>query len=118
MGRFSLLQNLMQLGHTMQQQLVIKYFSISGEIPESVNKTSTGNGGKQNSPNYPKDYYNNLDHTYHLVAPRGTQIVIRFTHLDVEEQEDCLYDFVEIIDRHTKNSTRFCGTHPSNELNK
>jgi len=82
------------------------------------NRTFSGTGGKLSSPNYPANYNNNLDYANHLIAPRGTQIVVRFSRLDVEAQENCLYDFVEIIDRKTLNSTRFCGSHEEQGLAK
>lgn len=88
------------------------------EVKHGFNRTLSGTGGKLTSPNFPANYYNNLDYTNHLVAPNGTQIVVRFSHLDVEAQEDCLYDYVEIIDRKTKNATRYCGSHLNDELDK
>ncbi len=83
-----------------------------------MNKTFSGTGGKLVSPNFPSKYTNNLDYGYHLVAPLGTQIVTRFSNLDVEYQEDCVYDYVEIVDTKTKNFTRYCGTHSSLDLEK
>ncbi|OXA61797.1 Protocadherin Fat 1 [Folsomia candida] len=89
-----------------------------GETIQAVNKTFSGTGGKLPSPNFPSNYQNNLDYGYHLIAPPGTQIVLRFSHLDVEDQEDCLYDYVEIVDKKTANATRYCGTYSTADLER
>ncbi|CAL8100723.1 unnamed protein product [Orchesella dallaii] len=88
------------------------------ESRQILNRTFSGTGGKLASANYPSNYVNNMDHRNHLIAPRGTKIVIRFSHLDVEPQENCLYDYVEIVDRTTRNRTRLCGTYLRAELNR
>ncbi|CAG7720057.1 unnamed protein product [Allacma fusca] len=88
------------------------------EVKHGLNRTYTGTGGKLSSPNFPANYYNHLDYTNHLVAPNGTQIVVRFSHLDIETQDDCLYDYVAIIDRRTRNMTRYCGAHHQDILEK
>lgn len=85
---------------------------------QSLNRTFSGTGGKLASPNYPSNYVNNMDHRNHLVAPKSTKIVIRFSHLDIEPQESCLYDYIEIVDSSTKNRTRFCGNYQRDELNR
>lgn len=83
-----------------------------------VNRTFSGTGGKLASPHYPSNYANNMDYRSHLVAPRGTRIVIRFSHLDVEPQENCMYDYVEILDQSAKNGTTNCGTFKREELKR
>jgi len=93
-------------------------FFVSVESRQYLNRTFSGTGGKLASPNYPFNYVNNMDHRNHLIAPRGTKIVIRFSHLDVEPQENCLYDYVEIVDLTTRNRTRLCGTYLKAELNR
>lgn len=102
----------------MISYLICYLIIAEGETIQAVNKTFSGTGGKLPSPNFPSNYQNNLDYGYHLIAPPGTQIVLRFSHLDVEDQEDCLYDYVEIVDKKTANATRYCGTYSTADLER
>jgi len=83
-----------------------------------MNRTFVGIGGKLTSPNFPVNYQNNLDYTTYLSSPAGTLIVLQFIHLDIESQDECLYDYVQIIDRKTRNSSRVCGTHSGKDLER
>lgn len=62
----------------------------------NFNKTLNGSEGTLTTPNYPGNYYNNLDFSVKVVGPDRTRLVIKFQKLDVEAQLECLYDYVEI----------------------
>ncbi|KAG8509054.1 Complement C1s subcomponent [Galemys pyrenaicus] len=48
------------------------------------------------SPNYPQAYPNDLQKTWDIEVPQGHGIHLYFTHLDIEQSEDCAYDSVQI----------------------
>ncbi|PAV66198.1 hypothetical protein WR25_11752, partial [Diploscapter pachys] len=55
---------------------------------------STARKGTITSPNYPNNYYNNLDCQYMITSPNGTYITITFDPFIVENT----YDYVVIFD--------------------
>ncbi|XP_065085313.1 uncharacterized protein LOC135707424 isoform X2 [Ochlerotatus camptorhynchus] len=57
------------------------------------NQTISGTEGRLLSPSpYPAQ----TDYWIRLVAPESTRIIIQFQKLDIEFQEECLYDYVSI----------------------
>uniref|UniRef100_A0A6E8PJD8 Uncharacterized protein n=1 Tax=Aedes aegypti TaxID=7159 RepID=A0A6E8PJD8_AEDAE len=57
------------------------------------NQTVSGTEGRLDSPN---PYPAHTDYWVRLVAPEGNRIIIQFQMLDIEFQEECLYDYVSI----------------------
>ncbi|XP_062537723.1 uncharacterized protein LOC134206060 isoform X2 [Armigeres subalbatus] len=57
------------------------------------NQTISGTEGRLDSPN---PYPAHTDYWVRLVAPESTRIIIQFQKLDIEFQEECLYDYVSI----------------------
>lgn len=47
---------------------------------------------------YPNLYPTNLDLRINLIGPANTRLVIHFDKIDLEEQQECLYDYVSIQD--------------------
>lgn len=45
---------------------------------------------------YPNLYPTNLDLWINLIGPANTRLVIHFIKIDLEEQQECLYDYVSI----------------------
>ncbi|XP_055586798.1 uncharacterized protein LOC129739391 isoform X3 [Uranotaenia lowii] len=60
------------------------------------NQTLTGTEGRLLSPAYPNPYPAQTDYWIRLVAPESTRIIVQFQKLDIEHQEECLYDYVSI----------------------
>ncbi|XP_058822414.1 uncharacterized protein LOC131683943 isoform X3 [Topomyia yanbarensis] len=60
------------------------------------NQTLTGTEGRLLSPNYPNPYPARTDYWIRLEAPENNRIIIQFQTLDIEQQEECLYDYVSI----------------------
>ncbi|XP_039440556.1 uncharacterized protein LOC120421415 isoform X3 [Culex pipiens pallens] len=57
------------------------------------NQTITGTEGRLVSPSpYPAQ----MDYWIRLVAPEASRIIVQFQKLDIEHQEECLYDYVSI----------------------
>ncbi|XP_049809059.1 uncharacterized protein LOC126252230 [Schistocerca nitens] len=61
-----------------------------------LNRTVNGTEGFLTSPNFPGGYGPNLDYWVRLAGPAGSRLVLRFTRLDLEPQQDCLYDYIEL----------------------
>lgn len=61
-----------------------------------LNRTINDTEGRLTSPNYPTTYSNNLNFHIKLVGPERTRLIIQFSKIDIEMQDDCLYDFIEV----------------------
>ncbi|KAL9879695.1 uncharacterized protein ACN2A1_011533 isoform 3-T22 [Glossina fuscipes fuscipes] len=62
------------------------------------NFTITGTEGRLMSPAYPNNYPLNIDYWIHIKAPLRTRIVVQFQKIDLEPQDECLYDYISIQD--------------------
>ncbi|XP_031632855.1 uncharacterized protein LOC116346788 isoform X2 [Contarinia nasturtii] len=62
------------------------------------NQTVTGTEGLLTSPNYPNLYPANTNYYVKLIGPENTRLVLEFSKIDLEEQNDCLYDYISIED--------------------
>ncbi|XP_068083923.1 uncharacterized protein [Anabrus simplex] len=79
-----------------------------------LNRTINGTEGFLTSPNYPSHYNHNLDYWVRLIGPERTRIVVQFTRIDLELQQECLYDYVELRsggDLGRDGVVRWCGSH-------
>ncbi|XP_045205806.2 deleted in malignant brain tumors 1 protein-like [Mercenaria mercenaria] len=100
----------------------LTYNSVVREIPtcDSVvldeNVTSSSTEHTIESPNYPSDYYNNIDRYWLIVKPvESDNIVLDFRVFQVEESADCIYDYVTIYDGACTSDpviAEFCGYDP------
>ncbi|XP_013136434.1 PREDICTED: cubilin-like [Papilio polytes] len=80
--------------------------------PEHILKNNTveGNSGELSSPNHPGLYDNEVDYWVQVAGPPDTRLVFVFKSIDLEYQNDCLYDYVELKDGLTTKSSRYCGS--------
>ncbi|XP_071451365.1 uncharacterized protein [Hetaerina americana] len=74
-----------------------------------------GDSGVVTSPGYPERYPPEVRARIIIVCPLKNRLFIRFTTLDLEDQPDCLYDYVEVREV-TKSAgpgraERWCGSH-------
>uniref|UniRef100_A0A182N197 Cubilin n=1 Tax=Anopheles dirus TaxID=7168 RepID=A0A182N197_9DIPT len=60
------------------------------------NQTLTGTEGHLLSPGYPNPYPTQTDFWIRIVAPDRRRIIIQFQKLDLEHQDECLYDYISI----------------------
>lgn len=70
-----------------------------------ANQTITGTEGFLTSPQYPNLYPANINYYVKLIGPENTRLVLQFTKIDLEEQIDCLYDYISLED--DENYERF-----------
>ncbi|XP_059222708.1 uncharacterized protein LOC106084839 isoform X3 [Stomoxys calcitrans] len=62
------------------------------------NFTVTGTEGRLVSPAYPNTYPLNINYWIHIKAPERMRIIVQFQKIDLEPQDECLYDFISIQD--------------------
>ena len=73
-------------------------------------KVAATQSGTIQSPNYPKSYSENTDKTYNLVVADGSKIKLTFTDFDVEHEDNCSYDYVQVFDTNGKSLAKLCGS--------
>ncbi|XP_039438500.1 tolloid-like protein 1 [Culex pipiens pallens] len=70
------------------------------------------NGGRLESPNYPADYLPNKECVWRITVPKDYQVALRFQSFDVENHDNCAYDYVEVRDGDSPDAREigtFCG---------
>uniref|UniRef100_A0A915K200 CUB domain-containing protein n=1 Tax=Romanomermis culicivorax TaxID=13658 RepID=A0A915K200_ROMCU len=68
--------------------------------------------GVIDSTDYPHDYSPNSDCMWVITVPENYQVAIKFTMFQLEQHENCIYDYVEFRDGDRADSPvlgRFCG---------
>ncbi|XP_076341493.1 blastula protease 10-like [Tachypleus tridentatus] len=86
-------------------------------IPQNLDQSFSGDYGTVSSINFPGHYINNLHYAMTIKGRPLTRIYIKFTHLDIEWQDQCMYDYISIRSDLNGPGTRFCGQH-QNDLDK
>lgn len=69
-------------------------------------------GGHLESPNYPEDYQPNKECVWRISVPVDYQVALKFQSFEVENHDNCVYDYVEVRDGHSLDSPplgRYCG---------
>ncbi|XP_058836590.1 protein tolkin-like [Topomyia yanbarensis] len=69
-------------------------------------------GGRLESPNYPADYLPNKECIWRITVPKDYQVALKFQSFEVENHDNCAYDYVEVRDGHSPESREigaFCG---------
>ncbi|XP_022089190.1 cubilin-like [Acanthaster planci] len=72
-----------------------------------------GSSGTFTSPNYPGNYPVNTDCTTTIEVADGYRVKIEFQAFDVEWQDRCEWDWVQITDLGTQEATNYCGVYSS-----
>lgn len=69
-------------------------------------------GGHLESPNYPEDYQPNKECIWKITVPEDYQVALKFQSFEVENHDNCVYDYVEVRDGLSMDSPLigvFCG---------
>ena len=81
----------------------------------ATNSSIESKEGGVKSPNYPAPYSHDLHFRLHIKAPNTSstsqRLVVRFKHVDIEFQENCLYDYVGLQSRPDGPMHKLCGHH-------
>lgn len=90
---------------------ICKFWDIVSGGPADLSKTINGSDGFLTSPGHPSPYRPDLDYEVRLVGPPWTRMVVSLTKLDMEQQADCLYDFLELRSGGAVDpEQRWCGS--------
>ncbi|CAG2110474.1 unnamed protein product [Medioppia subpectinata] len=68
--------------------------------------------GTLQSPNYPEDYRPNKECIWKITVPENFQVALKFQSFEIENHDNCVYDYLEVRDGHHMNSPllgKFCG---------
>ncbi|CAO1402934.1 unnamed protein product [Diamesa serratosioi] len=69
-------------------------------------------GGRLESPNYPLEYLPSKECIWKITVPKEFQVALKFQSFEVENHDNCVYDYVEVRDGDTQDSRLigvFCG---------
>ena len=69
-------------------------------------------GGRLESPNYPLEYLPSKECVWKITVPKEFQVALHFQSFEVENHDNCVYDYVEVRDGDTPDSRLigvFCG---------
>jgi tolkin protein len=68
--------------------------------------------GTLQSPNYPEDYRPNKECIWKITVPESFQVALKLQSFEIENHDNCVYDYLEVRDGHLPNSPllgKFCG---------
>ena len=68
--------------------------------------------GHLESPNFPDDYQPNKECTWKITVPLDYQVALKFQSFEIENHDNCVYDYLEIRDGHESTSPIigvYCG---------
>ena len=68
--------------------------------------------GHLESPNYPEEYQSSKECIWRLSVPQDYQVALKFQSFEIENHDNCVYDYVEVRDGHNPDSPLigvFCG---------
>ena len=68
--------------------------------------------GHLESPNFPDDYQPNKECTWKITVPSDYQVALKFQSFEIENHDNCVYDYLEVRDGHEPTSPLigvYCG---------
>lgn len=68
--------------------------------------------GHVSSPNYPDYYKPNKECIWKITVPEGFSVALKFQSFEVENHDNCVYDYLEVRDGHEADSPlikKYCG---------
>lgn len=68
--------------------------------------------GHLESPNYPEEYQPSKECIWRLSVPQDYQVALKFQSFEIENHDNCVYDYVEVRDGHGADSPLigvYCG---------
>ena len=81
--------------------------------------SSSTETGAIKSPNYPSNYPNSKDQSYPIKVATGSRIELTFVDFAIEDDNQCSYDFVQVLDSDGSQLIKKCGsTKPGNVVSK
>ncbi|XP_067127393.1 protein tolkin-like [Centruroides vittatus] len=71
------------------------------------------------SPNFPEDYRPNKECLWRITVPDNYQVALQFQSFEVENHDNCVYDYLEVRDGHDITSKllgKYCGYKVPDEI--
>ncbi|XP_033211645.1 tolloid-like protein 2 [Belonocnema kinseyi] len=68
--------------------------------------------GHLESPNYPEEYQSSKECVWRLSVPQDYQVALKFQSFEIENHDNCVYDYIEVRDGHNEDSPLigvYCG---------
>ncbi|CAH1793785.1 unnamed protein product [Owenia fusiformis] len=68
--------------------------------------------GQLSSPNYPDYYKPNKECVWKITVPDDYAVALKFVSFEIENHDNCVYDYLEVRDGHEKTSPligKYCG---------
>ena len=65
--------------------------------------------GSLTSPNYPQPYHHQAECTWRISVGRGSRLHIVITDLDMEQSDDCRYDYIQLYEGSSSVRTKSLG---------
>lgn len=99
------------IGFIPSFNLTSEYF-VAAICGGEVDLDSNGGPGRLESPNYPLDYLPNKECIWKITVPKDYQVALKFQSFEVENHDNCVYDYVEVRDGDSSDSRLigvFCG---------
>ena len=99
----------------------IASFHLADNVKISGNCSGTYNRAKNEVriPSNQGRYENNQNCEWNITAPKGRLIVLNFIKFDLEDSEDCKYDYLKISEGTANDGLKICGNkHISNHVSK
>jgi len=88
--------------------LTVRFHSDSSVTMKGFKATwkqvTVSSGGTIKTPNYPAVYPSNQDKTWTLEVEEGKKVMLTFESFDLEPNDSCGYDFVQI------SQQKYCGS--------
>lgn len=75
----------------------------------------TASSGTIVSPNFPGKYPNNVECIWTIQMPVGARITLNWQNIDIEAQDTCNYDYVQLRNGNSSTSPlvgKYCGKAP------
>lgn len=75
--------------------------------------------GHLESPNYPEEYQSSKECVWRLSVPQDYQVALKFQSFEIENHDNCVYDYVEVRDGHSSDSPLigvYCGYKAPSDL--
>ena len=104
-------------GHAVRVEMigvVVFRAMYSTSLSSCGGTTLTSNQGSFVSPGYPNNYPPNIECIWLVKAPQGNRVFLKITSLDIQENEYCNTDYLEIREASSDGKLigRFCGKNP------
>eukprot|EP00112_Aurelia_sp_Birch-Aquarium-sp1_P021898 Seg6.5 transcript_id=Seg6.5/GoldUCD/mRNA.D3Y31 product=Ovochymase-1 protein_id=Seg6.5/GoldUCD/D3Y31 len=78
--------------------------------PFAVGENLNGNYGCLASPGYPGNYSKDQIKSYYISVSKGLRVELTFHKFELEAEDSCNFDYVEIVDPSTGTSRKYCGS--------